>query len=125
MRNEGEAAQRSRRRTGVGVCVPETTETPEVPKFTSPIVPAKRLIVLDHGELQRVVGAQRGRTEKLTAVMVVFDHASVSSIGSEYGWGWHDYQWSQGELVILRKEDHNGAPCCSTLTGHSNPLIQR
>ena len=95
------------------------------PKFTSPIVPAKRLIVLDHGELQRVVGAQRGRTEKLTAVMVVFDHASVSSIGSEYGWGWHDYQWSQGELVILRKEDHNGAPCCSTLTGHSNPLIQR
>ena len=48
--------------------------------------------------------------------MGVFHPDSVSSIGLEYGWWQHAYQWSQGELVILRKDDHNGTSCCSTLT---------
>ena len=48
--------------------------------------------------------------------MSIFHPDSVSSIGSEYGWWQHAYQWSQGELVILRKEDYNGALRCSTLT---------
>ena len=66
---------------------------------------------------------QRLVERRSCGLMGVFHPDSVSSIGSEYGWRQHDYQWSQGKLVILRKEDHNGAPCCSTLTGHSNPLI--
>tara|TARA_B100000795_G_scaffold94441_1_gene69195 strand:+ start:440 stop:625 length:186 start_codon:yes stop_codon:yes gene_type:complete len=45
--------------------------------------------------------------------MGIFDPDSVSDIGSEYGWWEHAYQWAQGKLVILRKEDRNGAPCCS------------
>ena len=40
--------------------------------------------------------------------MGVFDPGNVSEWGEYYGWYEHDYQWSQGELVILRKEDNNG-----------------
>ena len=43
--------------------------------------------------------------------MGVLEPDSVSSIGEEYSWWEHDYQWSQGELVIMRKHDHNGARC--------------
>ena len=46
--------------------------------------------------------------------MVVFEPDSVSSLDEEYGWWEHDYQWSQGELVIMRKHDHNGARCWAT-----------
>ena len=62
------------------------------------------------------VGTRRVDVAGLFAPMSIFHPDSVSSIGSEYGWWQHAYQWSQGELVILRKEDRNGAPCCSTLT---------
>ena len=47
-------------------------------------------------------------------LMGVFQPDSVSSLGEECGWWEHDYQWSQGELVIMRKHDHNGARCCVT-----------
>ena len=81
---------------------------------------AKRLVALDHGELQRVASSVVG-TEKLAAVMVVFDPDSVSNIGSAYGWWRHDYQWSQGELIIMRKDDHNGAPMLFHLDGPLEP----
>jgi hypothetical protein len=42
------------------------------------------------------------------APMGVLDPDAVSTHGSSYGWYEHDYQWSQGELVILRKADRNG-----------------
>ena len=57
----------------------------------------------------------------MTAVMVVFDPDNVSNIGSEYGWWRHDYQWSQGELIIMRKDDHNGAPMLFHLDGPLEP----
>ena len=37
-----------------------------------------------------------------------FDPTDVSNEASAYGWWEHDYQYSQGHLVILRKHDHNG-----------------
>lgn len=39
--------------------------------------------------------------------MGVLDPDTVSKYGRNRGWYEHDYQWSQGELVILRKADHN------------------
>ena len=70
----------------------------------------------------RSTTAQRGRNgEAVTAVMVVFDPDSVSNIGSAYGWWRHDYQWSQGELIIMRKDDHNGAPMLFHLDGPLEP----
>ena len=40
--------------------------------------------------------------------MATFEPDVVIDEGRYYGWDYHDYQWSQGELVILRKDDHNG-----------------
>ena len=40
--------------------------------------------------------------------MGVLDPSTVRDWGDYYGWYEHDYQWSQGELVILRKDDDNG-----------------
>ena len=37
-----------------------------------------------------------------------FDPTTVSNEAIAYGWWEHDYQWSQGELVILRKYDQSG-----------------
>ena len=37
-----------------------------------------------------------------------FSPDAVTNEGLYYGWWEHDYQWSQGELVILRKNDSNG-----------------
>ena len=37
-----------------------------------------------------------------------FAPVDVSNEASHYGWWEHDYQWSQGELVILRMEDQDG-----------------
>ena len=36
-----------------------------------------------------------------------FDHQRVINEASRYGWTYVDYQWSQGELVILEKSDGN------------------
>lgn len=38
----------------------------------------------------------------------MFSPDSVSDEADRYGWREHDYQWSQGKLVILRKNDRNG-----------------
>eukprot|EP00967_Tisochrysis_lutea_P094708 scaffold137776_cov28-Tisochrysis_lutea.AAC.1 len=40
--------------------------------------------------------------------MGVFHPDDVTDWGEHYGWYKHDYQWSQGELVILRKSDEHG-----------------
>ena len=37
--------------------------------------------------------------------MGVLDRSDVKAEGAYYGWYEHDYQWSQGELEILRKND--------------------
>ncbi|KAL3914170.1 MAG: hypothetical protein SGPRY_007720 [Prymnesium sp.] len=39
---------------------------------------------------------------------MVFEPHRVIREGEAHGWQEHDYQWSQGELVILRKQDHLG-----------------
>ena len=39
--------------------------------------------------------------------MMRFDPNDVTNEAEAYGWWEHDYQWSQGQLVILRKLDHN------------------
>lgn len=38
----------------------------------------------------------------------MFNPDTVIQEGQRYGWWEHDYQWSQGELVILRKNDDDG-----------------
>ena len=40
--------------------------------------------------------------------MTLFDPPDVSQRGQQYGWREHAYQWSQGKLMIMRKEDCNG-----------------
>lgn len=37
-----------------------------------------------------------------------FEVDDVIREGQYYGWEYVDYQWSQGELVILEKHDQNG-----------------
>lgn len=45
---------------------------------------------------------------KLARSMPAFNPNLVTDEGNDYGWYEHDYQWSQGQLVILRKNDANG-----------------
>jgi len=49
----------------------------------------------------------RGVCRPRSSPMGRFDHQRVINEASRYGWSYVDYQWSQGELVILEKSDGN------------------
>ena len=60
------------------------------------------------GERFRTADRFETSDRELANSMPAFNPTLVIDEGMDHGWYEHDYQWSQGQLVILRKNDANG-----------------